>query len=188
MNSVDDLQQRIREAIDNVEPGSRLDEVLQRWGNYRPTVRIGDRHLIQGYIDMFRSCHEISCAVDPTIDSRLPSHCCDPESIASFFRIPLEELAPDYVQESSTTENTGPEKDIERIATAIERLTEHLAPEPADIVGTPYLAQKLGCSSAWITQQIRDGQIPQACIVDGTGNGKPWKFHRHKIDRWIRDR
>lgn len=75
-----------------------------------------------------------------------------------------------------------------RIAVALERIAEYAAPEPPDKVGTPYVAKKLGCTTVWIAEQIRSGQIPKDCVVQGTGNGKPWKFHRLKIDQWIESR
>jgi len=77
---------------------------------------------------------------------------------------------------------------LERIASALERLAEHVAPQPGDIVGTPYVAHKLNCSTAWISQLIHDGTIPPHCIVAGTGNGKPWKLYRRQIDEWINSR
>jgi hypothetical protein len=35
---------------------------------------------------------------------------------------------------------------------------------------------------------VRLGQIPTDCLVPGTGGGKPWKFHRAKIDDWLASR
>ena len=58
----------------------------------------------------------------------------------------------------------------------------------ADIVGTPYVARKLACATVWITDMIRRGEIPQGCIVPGTGNGNIWKLYRRKIDKWIETR
>jgi len=81
-----------------------------------------------------------------------------------------------------------PQPVLERLASALERIADHVAPQPGDIVGTPYIAQKLGCSTAWVTQLIHDGTLPARCIVPGTGNGKPWKFHRRQIDEWINSR
>jgi hypothetical protein len=77
---------------------------------------------------------------------------------------------------------------LERIAICLERLADRLAPEPSDIVGTPYIREQLGCTTAWVTQLIKEGKIPAQCIVAGTGNGKPWKFHRRLIDEWIKSR
>jgi predicted DNA-binding transcriptional regulator AlpA len=74
------------------------------------------------------------------------------------------------------------------IAESLQRLADHLAPQPRDIVGTPYVAQQLGCSTAWITDLIKQGEIPSSCIVEGTGNGKPWKFRRRQIEEWIKNR
>ncbi|MDA1214269.1 MAG: hypothetical protein O2955_17305 [Planctomycetota bacterium] len=41
---------------------------------------------------------------------------------------------------------------VERIADALERLADHFAPRPADIVGTPYVARNLACTTVWITE------------------------------------
>ncbi|MCH7689397.1 MAG: hypothetical protein IH899_22445 [Planctomycetes bacterium] len=77
---------------------------------------------------------------------------------------------------------------IERIVVALERLADHFAPAPPDVVGTPYVARKLACTTVWITDMIRRGEIPRSCIVPGTGNGKLWKLYRRKIDKWIETR
>jgi predicted DNA-binding transcriptional regulator AlpA len=75
-----------------------------------------------------------------------------------------------------------------RIADALERIANRADPPPPEIVGTPYVAHRLGCTTAWITELIKSGQIPKHCLVEGTGNGKPWKFHRRHIDEWIKKR
>ncbi len=77
---------------------------------------------------------------------------------------------------------------LERIAASLERIANKLDPLPGDKVGTRYVAEKLGCSTIWITELIRKGEIPPSCIVAGTGNGKLWKFHRSRIDAWIASR
>jgi predicted DNA-binding transcriptional regulator AlpA len=70
----------------------------------------------------------------------------------------------------------------------LSRLADHFDPPPPDIVGTPYVADKLGCTTDWIAMLVRDGEIPVSCLVPGTGNGKPWKFYRARIDEWIERR
>ena len=77
---------------------------------------------------------------------------------------------------------------FERAALALERLANHFDPPPPDRVGTPYVADRLGCTTDWIAIMVREEEIPRSCIVLGTGNGKPWKFHRSHIDRWIENR
>lgn len=77
---------------------------------------------------------------------------------------------------------------LDRIASSLERIANKLDPPPDDIVGTPYLARKLGCTTTYISLLIRTGKIPLSCIVAGTGNGRMWKFHRQRIDTWIQDR
>lgn len=78
--------------------------------------------------------------------------------------------------------------DVHTIASSLLRIADYVDPPPADIVGTPYVAQKLGCTTAWVTELIKTSAIPKSCIVEGTGNGKVWKFHRRTIDEWISNR
>ena len=85
--------------------------------------------------------------------------------------------------------------ELKRIAVALEalctegkRIADHVAPEPGDVVGTPYLAKQLGCSVVWAGEMARNGQLPKGCIVPGTGCGKPWKFYRKRIEEWINKR
>lgn len=88
---------------------------------------------------------------------------------------------------------------LERIATALEqfatdfhtltadvhRIAAAVAPDPGDLVGSQYVAQRLGMTTVWVAEMARKGIIPKNCIVAGTGTGKVWKFSRAKIDRWI---
>lgn len=79
-------------------------------------------------------------------------------------------------------------EDLHSIAQSLERIADHVAPQPADIVGTRYLADRLGCTTVWIAEMVRSGQLPKHCVVQGTGNGKPWKFHRRHVDAWLAGR
>lgn len=74
---------------------------------------------------------------------------------------------------------------MERIAVSLERIANKLDPPPSDKVGTAYVAEKLGCTTTWIAEMIRKGQIPPSCIVPGSGNGKVWRFYRQRIEEWI---
>ena len=67
----------------------------------------------------------------------------------------------------------------------LKRIADHFDPQPADIVGTPYLANKLGCTSTWIAQMVRSGEIPKGCLVPGSGKGRQWKFYRCRIEEWL---
>ena len=71
------------------------------------------------------------------------------------------------------------------IANSLKRLADHVDPPPPDIIGTDYIADKLGCTLVWVAKMAAGGIIPKNCIVPGTGIGKPWKFYRSRIDPWI---
>jgi hypothetical protein len=73
----------------------------------------------------------------------------------------------------------------EKIAADHERLADHFDPPPADIVGTEYIATKSGCTMVWVAKMVRDGRIPKTCIVPGSGDGKPWRFYRRRVDEWL---
>jgi hypothetical protein len=71
------------------------------------------------------------------------------------------------------------------IAASLKRIADHVDPPPPDVVDTTYIANKLGCTKVWVAQMALDKLIPPSCILPGTGNGKPWKFYRTRIDKWI---
>ena len=74
------------------------------------------------------------------------------------------------------------------IEKSLVRIADALAPQPVDIVDSPHVAAKLGCTTTWIAEMARSGEIPAPCIVAGTGYGRPWKFYRSKIEAWIESR
>jgi hypothetical protein len=79
------------------------------------------------------------------------------------------------------------------VLTSIDRSLKRIADkvDPTDDgkpVGTPYVAKRLGQTTTWVAEMARRGLIPKSCIAAGTGDGKPWKFHRGLIDRWIESR
>jgi hypothetical protein len=74
------------------------------------------------------------------------------------------------------------------LAADLRRIANHFDPPPPDKVGSKYVADRLGCTTTWIADLVRKGEIPRRCMVVGTGNGKPWKFHRELIDKWIETR
>lgn len=85
----------IRQALQSVEPGSQLDQVLQRWRGFDHIVRANEKWLLEGFVSFFQSHYELARAVDPSLEPGLPPQCFDPEAIAQFFR-----LTPDAFSES----------------------------------------------------------------------------------------
>src|SRR3954447_15798702 len=71
------------------------------------------------------------------------------------------------------------------IAGSLRRLADAHAPDPGEQVGSTYLAKRLGVTTVYVAQMAREGTIPKSCVIPGTGDGKVWKFHRERIDRWI---
>ena len=78
--------------------------------------------------------------------------------------------------------------ELTSIAANLARLADHLAPVPPSIVGTRYVAERLGCTTVWVAEMVRKGEIPRSCILVGTGTGRPWKFSKGRIDEWIASR
>jgi predicted DNA-binding transcriptional regulator AlpA len=83
-------------------------------------------------------------------------------------------------------DTTGP--DLSAIVPLLTRIADAIAPEPEAIVDSRYVANKLGCTTTWVSEMVRKGDIPRSCVVVGTGNGKVWKFYREKIEAWIASR
>ncbi len=84
---------------------------------------------------------------------------------------------------------------LERLAVATEgiqeqlrRLADHFDPPPPDIVDTQYVADCLGCTNIHVARLARQSVIPKSCVLVGTGNGKPWKFYRSRLDKWLETR
>jgi hypothetical protein len=71
---------------------------------------------------------------------------------------------------------------------AISSLVATLAPEVPDHVGTDYIARRLGVSKQWVGTMAERGDIPRHCIAPKVSGGRIWKFHREKIEAWLRER
>ena len=84
----------------------------------------------------------------------------------------------------------GPENQrvLAEAETHLRRIADHFDPPPSDIVDTPYIADRLGLTTARIAQLVRSGEIPKACIVPGTGDGRPWRFYRRRMEEWLAKR
>jgi hypothetical protein len=80
----------------------------------------------------------------------------------------------------------GPE--TQRVLADLKRIADHFDPPPSDIVDTPYIANRLGLTTARIAQLVRSGEIPKACVVPGSGNGRLWKFYRRRMEEWLAKR
>jgi hypothetical protein len=84
----------------------------------------------------------------------------------------------------------GPEtrRVLAEIGSDLKRVADHFDPPPPDIIGTPHLARRLGCTPTWIAQLVRSGEIPKGCIVPGSGKGRQWKFYRRRVEEWLANR
>ena len=71
---------------------------------------------------------------------------------------------------------------------AITSLVATLAPEVPDLVGTDYLALRLGCTPQWVAKIAERGDFPKECIVPKISGGRVWRFYRDRIDAWLRER
>lgn len=77
---------------------------------------------------------------------------------------------------------------IKQVEPALTRIADHFDPPERSVVGTAYIAERLGCTTKWIGDLVRDGKIPQDCICPKAGEGKYWRFWKEKIDEWIEER
>jgi hypothetical protein len=84
--------------------------------------------------------------------------------------------------------NLAARADQPSLLESLVRIADAIDPKKPDIVGTPYVAGRLGCTTVWVAELVRNGEIPKSCLVPGTGHGKPWKFYRGHVDRWLKSR
>ena len=82
----------------------------------------------------------------------------------------------------------GTMEPFERIANGIERLIDVLVPKTSELVGTEYIAEKLGVSKQWVGEMAANGMIPKNCIAPKISGGRIWKFHRDRIDAWLNEK
>jgi hypothetical protein len=109
--------------------------------------------------------------------------------------------AADVGSDSSSREETQPMEMIaggNDIAALVAALKEHthaigslvatLAPEVPDLVGTDYIARRLGVSKQWAGVMAERGDIPRNCVAPKISGGRIWKFHKDRTDAWLRER
>jgi hypothetical protein len=73
------------------------------------------------------------------------------------------------------------------LTASVRRIADRLDPPADAVVGTSYVAKRLGHTTIRISEMIRRGDIA-SCVVQGTGNGRVWKLHREKVERWLASR
>ena len=179
---------RISEALRQAESESSIDTVRSRWDGFEHSVQQNGEWKLEGFITYFQHCHEMMRAIDPSLPSTLPSRCFDPAWLAGVFGISVEEFGVESISGETNEQSViHDETPLQQVAEALMRIADHVAPPPPAVVGTPYVARKLDCSTEWITEMIRTAEILRHFIVPGTGNGKPWKLNRKKIDKWLKN-
>jgi hypothetical protein len=88
-----DLAERLAKELRQIQSGSRLYQVLQRWKDFDFIVKENGKWLLEGFVNWFHKNYEILRAVDPTFPPSLPPQCFDMESITAFFRLPGDAFA-----------------------------------------------------------------------------------------------
>ncbi len=64
---------------------------------------------------------------------------------------------------------------VASLSEAVIRIADYLAPPASKIVGSRYIADRLGCTTMWVTQMVANGMIPRklsflALARDDSGN------------------
>jgi hypothetical protein len=117
--------------------------------------------------------------LDAMIAKGLPVHHMEDDSIR------ITETQVDDFLDQQAAPPSSPHNGLSSLIVEIRRIADALDPPPPDLVDSGYVAGKLGCTTTWIADMARNGEIPTPCIVPGTGRGRPWKFRRTRIDEWI---
>jgi len=74
------------------------------------------------------------------------------------------------------------------LVSEIRRIADHFDPPNLEVVGTPYIAERLGVTPKWVGDLVRKGEIPKSCICPKSGQGNYWRFWKKQIDKWIEER
>lgn len=169
------------------ELGQALREVFKSH-----QIGLNGHYTLEGFIELATAVRRAVAQIEPDFDPTLPPQMFDPSYWAKMFGLNVEDFAP--VGRPSNSEgdiSSGSDQlllTLDAIAKAQKRIADHFDPLPPDKVGTRYVADKLGCTQEWVTEMVRNKEIPANCVVGGTGNGRYWKFHRKQIDDWIESR
>jgi hypothetical protein len=79
-------------------------------------------------------------------------------------------------------------EELKQQGKVFQGLLEVLSPTPVDLVGTDFVAAKLGCTTQWVTEMAGNGTIPKHCIAPKVSGGRIWKFHRQQICDWLNEK
>ena len=75
---------------------------------------------------------------------------------------------------------------LRQLVCDVHRIAEHLDPSGDDrLVGTVYVATRIGLTTHSVCDMARVGTIPPDCIAVRSRDGSRWKFTRKTIDFWI---
>lgn len=98
-----DFVTRIGIALRKPEPDEKVAAVLDKWKNFRPTLKINGKWVLEGFVNLFQMHHELARAVDPNCSESLPSRCFSPREIAKFFRLPSDAFAEQELEDPEDT-------------------------------------------------------------------------------------
>lgn len=79
-------------------------------------------------------------------------------------------------------------EELKQQGEVFQGLLEVLSPTPVDLVGTDFVAAKLGCTTQWVTEMAGNGTIPKKCIAPKVSGGRIWKFYRQEICDWLNEK
>jgi hypothetical protein len=188
-----DHLQGIRELIRNGVTAN-----LRHWGDGKFVLGDGNGHWhYEGFVNLLQALHEAMRAVDPSIPEGLPPHCLDPEVIARFFRIPLEDMNFPSKTKPETTKAEPPSKPsiaspsspeyllLEKVADRICSLEKKLDLARVKETYTPEEVAAQVEKSPWVVRQwCNKGQVPGAYKIQ-TGRGKKgeWRIPHETVLR-----
>lgn len=74
------------------------------------------------------------------------------------------------------------------IVAELRRIADHVDPPNLEVVGTSYVAERIGVTTKWVGDLVRTRKIPKFCICPKSGGGNYWRFWKKQIDKWIEER
>jgi hypothetical protein len=69
---------------------------------------------------------------------------------------------PDVAVDEWLRRRYAADPDMTCIGIDLKRIADHFDPPPSDKVGSHYVARRLGCTTTWVADMVRRGEIPSS--------------------------
>ncbi len=180
---------RITDALNNVEPGSKLEEAMEKWENIDNSCFSFEENKwkMEGFITFFQECFEMMHAIDPSIPKALPAQCFDVEFIAERLGIPIEDFGIEPKVAEPELALTAITKATEVIADYVrsdKQVNDQNAIAPPRLE-SPYLNAQDASAYLQITIKSLYGIVERGHLKPLRGPKRQYRFTRKMLDDYL---